>query len=192
LREEIESYLRQLVGLPLWGSDRALNMEMFQFGSQEQSIGSTGEPRLKGSFALHIQSPWRIRRETRILVGSDDVRRPRSSSDPDAGVDWDVPDSTLRDERMAQFFAEYPSGAVVTDVAADETGGLTVIMGLVRLEVFPSSTFGDDVEYWRCFQPGRLETHLVVRPEAPRASRRDLWLTLRSRYRGSVEQVDVA
>jgi hypothetical protein len=86
--KQIEAALSPLIGLPLWESHRAANLQMFDFGQARTRTIQLG-PR-KGTLAevreysLHIQCAWRARGPEGIVVGSNDGRwnqppRPQAS-----------------------------------------------------------------------------------------------------------------
>jgi hypothetical protein len=72
---EIEEFLSVLVGLPMWGSGRAVDMEMFQFGARLPSMDRHGRPTERGGFALHVQCAWHIARDGKVIIASGDVHR---------------------------------------------------------------------------------------------------------------------
>lgn len=74
----IEAALAPLVGLPLWASGRAGDLQWFQFGAKHavvaQSGSAKGTERTVGDYALHVQCAWRIDGEHwRLLQPARDV-----------------------------------------------------------------------------------------------------------------------
>jgi hypothetical protein len=130
----LEAALAPLVGLPLWATHRAADLQSFQFGAQHTVTSrfgpNAGSVRTVGDFALHVQCSWRISRAD-------------GSSVPDA-------EGWLRDRSY-----------LVESVAADATGGfrLTLADGFI-LEAVPDSS--DHGELWRLFAPAKNRPHFVV------------------------------
>jgi hypothetical protein len=165
MRVLIEEASHPLIGLSLWTSRRAADLQGFHFGEQRTVVDRSGEESVVGTFALHVQCAWRIRDKDRILVGSGDLSI-AAGNDPDLDpdFDWDHQGANRRDERIADLFSpDADTRFVVRAVEADEVGGIRIAFGddLV-LEVFPNNTYTD--EYWRLFQPSTEADHFVVTP----------------------------
>jgi hypothetical protein len=150
---EVAKAVAELVGLPYLGSSRALDMEMFGFGTLQEGTGRRGRPTVRPSYALHVQAPWRIVVDDRIVVGYSDWR------DPPAGVStdgWDPNEASLthRDELLAVFLDRPPSRRVAAASTA-LTGDLRLNLDDgSALEVVADSAALDD-EHWRLLA-GRL------------------------------------
>jgi hypothetical protein len=54
LKTRIESTLGALIGKKLWGSNRAADMEMFQFGRLHRGMGWRGRPARLGGCLLEV------------------------------------------------------------------------------------------------------------------------------------------
>jgi hypothetical protein len=141
----IESALAPLVGLPLWASGRAADLQWFQLGAQHlvtvQHGPTKGTERTVGDYALHVQCAWRISGPTGIVVASRDRYVP--AGDPDKEPPewrWDRPGANRCDQRI-------------------ETWCLALSHGHA-LEVFPDDS--QDGEHWRLLQPARDADHFVV------------------------------
>ena len=160
--QEVEQALRRLVGLPLWGTTRAADMECFKFGAKHTGLGYFGKPSTVGDYALHLQCAWRIVGPMGIVVGGHDVYAPEGDARAHLpGFDWDQPGSTRRDERLTAFFAGLKEPLIVEEVLADSVGGFVIkLTGGFSLEAFPSGTVSE-AEHWRLFKPG-ARGHFVI------------------------------
>ena len=56
----LQQALAVLVGAPMWGSGRAVNMEMFALGQKQTEIDRNGAEFFRGEYALHVQCAWHI------------------------------------------------------------------------------------------------------------------------------------
>src|SRR6185437_10699370 len=72
MKKEIEETLQCLVGLPLWGAGRTLNLLSFQFGLRHLRTHRHGKSSEVGTYALHVQCAWHIATTDRLLVASRD------------------------------------------------------------------------------------------------------------------------
>ncbi len=62
-------------------------MQWFAFGDQREVITRSGETKVVGEYALHVQCPWRIVRGDEIVVGSRDLRRDGAHTRRDRRID---------------------------------------------------------------------------------------------------------
>jgi hypothetical protein len=166
MKDEVEQELRVLVGLPLWAMGRAVDLEWFQFGNQNEVTDKRGRAKTVGDWALHVQCSWRVTRRENIVVAKRDVYWPagiRSSDEVEQGWSWDQGGPTRLDERTAIFHQVLDvSPPVVESVKADEVGGVRLVLsGEYALEIFPDHTLDD--EYWRLFEPQQNRQHFVIR-----------------------------
>jgi len=162
LKQSVDDALGALIGLPLWESRRSADVQGFHFGERRPEA-SRGKEFLVGTYALHVQCPWRIKGPEGILVGSYDRLTPaagRSWEDPE--FESDVPGASLIDDRIDALFAlEARQHFVVESVEADDVGGFRMDLGAgMVLEAFPNHS--DDAEFWRLFQPWNDNRHFVV------------------------------
>lgn len=168
LREKVETVLLPLVGLPLWGINRASSMQMFQFGWKHLSTASRGRTRVKGDFGLHIQCAWRIVGPEGIVVGSRDVYYPAgdpSNEPPD--FEWDEIGANRRDQKLnALYSGREENTFVVEAVSADDVGGVTFTLnGGYTLELWAHDSLPG--EHWRLLQheEGQKTNHFVMTGE---------------------------
>src|SRR4051812_21308302 len=88
--QRIEAVLRCLVGLAFWGFGRSVSLLTFQFGERRPRTNRRGEVYEVGEYALHTESPWRLRGRDGIVTGSGDRFWPAGiSPDGQSGWDWD-------------------------------------------------------------------------------------------------------
>jgi hypothetical protein len=163
---EVERHLIPLIGLPLSLFHRVADLNVFQFGDLREIDG-----RSVGRYTIHIQCPWRLEHDGRIVTGRADLWEPL---DPAAVVNWDAwnydRDANLQDTLLASFIAHHdqdtqPQSAqvhqrIVEAVQADAYGGASITFNdKYRLVIFPAGSRGED---WRLFQPEAGGEHFVI------------------------------
>ena len=168
MKAEIEKAVAALVGLPLWSSGRAADMQWFAIGECRTVITSRGplterfgRTKVVGEFSLHVQCPWRIVRDDTVVVGMRDLYFPadETAEAPD-DFDWDGV-ITRRDRRIAALFENETRSFAVQRVDVGDAGALRIILERGHaLEVFPHDSLNE--ENWRLFRPYLDEPHLVV------------------------------
>jgi hypothetical protein len=162
----LEAALAPLVGLPLWASHRAADLQVFQFGDRRTVTSNFGPRKGQelevGEYGLHIQCAWRIRGPSGIVVASRD-RFYKGGPEPFPEADWDWSAGTnRRDERIRDWLDARSHR--VERVSADATGGIVLLLaGGFALDVFPDDSLdGEYCEHWRLLRPGDLSSHFVV------------------------------
>ncbi|MDQ2785371.1 MAG: hypothetical protein M3Y58_10265 [Chloroflexota bacterium] len=165
-KEEIEQTLEVLVGMPLWGSHRAVHMQMFQFGRKIDDMMRDGRAVVIGEYTLHAQCAWRIVQAATIVVAAND-RYLAAGDDPykdDEDFDWEEQPNRL-DERITPLFTAWAvNPPVVESVEADMVGSVRI--ALTRqyiLDVFPSDSL--EGEHWRLLPNSPKRNHFVVTDE---------------------------
>jgi hypothetical protein len=168
--DKITTHLIPVIGLQLTIARRAGSLRNFQFGPIRRIDGGT-----VGSFALHLQCPWRLEGPQGIVTGSSDLDEP---ADETAQVDWDTwdydTDANLQDAKLAEVLQGYdPSTRSIVNHTsiffvesgqADVSGGMVLsLTGGYRLVIFPAGSRG---EHWRLFQPDSAQPHLVYENES--------------------------
>jgi len=164
IRQQIESVIAPLVGIPLWDAGRAADLMWLALGQRKTIQDFRGKPREVGEYALHVQCAWRFVQGEKILVGNCDLYYPRGYSDPKQeipkGFDWDVQGANRCDEVLATLFAGGAKQFVVQRVEARQAGELALLLeGGITLQIFPNDSL--DGEHWRLFRPGSDEPHWV-------------------------------
>jgi len=161
MKDEIEEALSVLIGKPLWGSNRAADMEMFKFGDRHTYRGGW-----RGDYVLHVQCPWEIKKGSRVLVESGDVYLPRDGGTTDpTEFHWDQLGANRRDQRLELLFQEHDSMPLAVErIQAAGTGVATVTFSRgISFEMFVPTAAPR--EWWRLFQPGRNTEHFIVTAE---------------------------
>lgn len=133
-----ETAWRALVGLRLFESNRAADMQSFSFGAEREvpvQFGrQKGTLRKVGEYALHVQCPWVVSDGPRTIA-------------------------TAGDSRIGQWITS--GDHRVESVSFEATGSMTLrFTSSHTLVVTPDS--GSVGEYWRLLRPGTSEPHLVV------------------------------
>jgi hypothetical protein len=139
-------YLRQLIGLELSRQTRAANMQCFHFGK----LVFLNEKKSLSEFSIHLQCPWRITNQSKIIVGDKDLYEPiNEDSEYDENFDWDIIGGNLRDVKLEQFLE--PKKIVVCNITTDDFGGFEIeFTDNSRLTVFPTLTRNYQYgEFWR-------------------------------------------
>jgi hypothetical protein len=162
---EVEAALAQLVGLPLWATRRAADMQGFHFGAERSGVARfgprKGEPVTHGEFALHVQCAWRITGPAGLYVGSRDLYQKGTSAldVSDDAWDWTVSGANRRDELLTAWLAT-KSYAVEAQTASRFGGFILSLADGYQLDVFPDVS--DDSECWRMRFNDDDRGHLVV------------------------------
>lgn len=149
----------------MWEPARAADMLTLQLGEPRVDTSPMGRRREVGEYALHVQCPWRLTEDTRLIAGSGDLFTPATPEADRTTFKWDVVGATWWDHQLREFFSN-PAPIRVEHIAADPFGGFRLIFSAgVSFEVFPNTSAAphDDSEYWRLLQPGESTEHFVVR-----------------------------
>ena len=163
MKEQIQKALDSLIGMPLWSSGRAADLEWFHFG-QRRTVTARGRTKEVGEYALHVQCAWRIRHGDRVILGSRDLYNPPHENDDPDNFDRDVQGANRRDRGIAELFQNETRQFTVRDVEVDEAGTFTVNFDdNYALDVFPGDSLS--AEHWRLFKPSAEEPHFVVTGE---------------------------
>lgn len=109
-------------------------MLMLHFGDVREVDGRT-----IGTFALHVQCPWRLEGPSGIVTGYSDLLQQN--------------DATL------QLFEDLINDGVETAITDAYGGAIIGLHGGYRLSIFPASAHS---EHWRLFQPATQQLHFVV------------------------------
>ena len=161
MNEQIQKALDSLIGMPLWSSGRAADLEWFQFGQRRRVKARNGTKEV-GEYALHIQCAWRIRHRDQVIVGSRDLYFPPENTDvPIEDFDWDVQGANRRDRRIAELLQNQTREFIVRKVEVEKAGGFRITFeDEYALDVFPHDSLAG--EHWRLFKPSADDPHFVV------------------------------
>jgi hypothetical protein len=145
------------------------DMACFDFGSRRLVKGkSNGKEVQVGDYALHVQCPWRITLEDKIIVGRGDMFGDillKQNNTPACDVDWNK--GNTFDGIVKEFLLNESRQLMVQIVSVGHAGSLTILLeGNYRLEIFPYDSSED--EHWRFFKPHAGEPHLVFTGEGIR------------------------
>lgn len=161
----MENALKVLIGLPLWSSGRAADLEWFQFGQRRSVKDHRGNTKEVGEYALHLQCAWRIRQGDQVIVGSRDLYYPADEiQDRPEDFDWDVIGGNRRDRKIEALFQSETRQFWVREVTVGDAGSFTISLDDgYALEAFPDDSSAD--EHWRIFKPYSEEAHFVATGE---------------------------
>ena len=166
--------LKDLVGKALWATGRAANMQWFQFGRRRTIRSSLpsrrDQDREVGELALHVQSPWRLRSGTAVVVGSYDRNFPSGVCQVSkVPADFDRDRGATRLDELLDDLQKRLLPAQVTDIVAGIAGSFTLSLGdRVSIDVFPNASV--ESEHWRLFAPGEDDREHLVHESGPNAS----------------------
>lgn len=155
----------ELKGLRLTIVRRVVDMLVAHFGPIRPHRSGEGTI---GSWALHVQCPWRFEGPMGTITGSSDLwAYAKGEPRPDG---WSYEDGgSLQDKKLSELFGPRDDETrswynradrlEVTKAVCKQNGDLTVsLSGSFALVVFPA---GCDGEAWRFFEPGHLGPHLI-------------------------------
>lgn len=146
--------LHSLVGARAWTPGIAAGMLTMSFGPAVERLTRTGERRVTGAVALHVQCPWRIVANARVAVGSADYR---AIDDEREALDY------IHD-RLVALFKDEPTVTAVEDLQA--SGFRLWFSNHMFLDAVPAQSIADKYsEFWRLFRIGSDAPHFVVVPE---------------------------
>jgi hypothetical protein len=156
-----ETALGQLHKLPLLSIGAASTLLWIHFGQETTVTSSSGGTKTVGSWAIHIQCPWRIVNQHGIFTGSGDLWEPPVLGDDGRDELFDANKDTRRFDVQIKRFLSDAQGALVKKIAVDVSGGFRLFLERSYvIEVFPICS--QEIECWRLFQPASSENHFVV------------------------------
>jgi hypothetical protein len=164
LADQITSELRVLIGKPISDCWRAANMQIFEFGPQNEFLNRKGDKVTAADIKLHVQCSWRLVDSERILFGSDDLYRPADQNISKDDFDWGKDDSILDVAQKAWFTDRKVAPLHVQNVSGDVYGGFQIMLEhTVVLEAFPfDSDRGEYSEHWRLLGHRPDGSHFVI------------------------------
>jgi hypothetical protein len=164
LAERITAELCALIGQPLTGCRRALNMQMFGFGPRHLTVNRRGEDVEVSKLGLHVQCPWRLVNGETIICGLGDLDYPGDPSIAREDFDWDKHTSLLDVAQRHWFASRLDSPPKVVSVHGGAFGGFRICLDCgVTLEAFPFDSRKDEYsERWRLFGHRTDGSHFVV------------------------------
>lgn len=113
-------------------------------------------------YSIHVQCPWRITKNSKIILASGDIYIPSSNYQytEEEGFQWDILGNNKFDEYIAseKIFLQ---DLVVKNVHVDELGGLKIIFNNQTVfESFINSSIDD--EFWRFIEYNHNSSEHVV------------------------------
>lgn len=160
--ERIETALHQLLQLPFYKAGAAGSLLWISFGDEIVIPDDrTGGTRTVGTWALHVECPWRITCASGIFTGSGDLWEPPILGPDGRDETFDAnKDKTRFDKQIKEFNARV-RGVSVSKLEADLAGGFKLYFSRSHiLEVMPVAS--QDIHAWRLFRPGLKSKHFVV------------------------------
>ena|SRR5579864_9569548 len=164
IRQQLDSVIAPLVGMPLWDAGRAADLLWLAFGQRQTIKDFRGKRREVGEYALHVQCAWRFVQDEKVVAGNRDLYYPRgyknAKDEIPKGFNWDMQGANRCDEMLAEFFANGAKQFVVQRAEVRQAGELALLLesGL-SLQIFPNDSL--EGEHWRLFRPGSDEPHSV-------------------------------
>ena len=162
VKKRIEDAMSNLIGQPMWACRRAADLAAFHFGRQNKTFDLKGANTEVGDYALHVQCPWRIVRDDRVIVGSGDLYYSAdiSNEQDSAEFDWDR-NSNRRDELIRLFFENGSKQFAVQRIAIGTAGSVQILLQeRYFLEIFPDKSLAR--EQWRLLKPDSGEPHFIL------------------------------
>jgi hypothetical protein len=164
LKEQIENALKPLIYTRLADIGRAHTLEWILFSPTGLLEANTESDQKYPEYSLNIQCTWRITRQGKIVVASDDLYFPPGDHPYDdlENFDWSRQGSNLGDVRTNLLKEEIANNTIVVlSVEADYIGGLSIQLSEgYSIELFPANSL--EREYWRFFNRQSSDQHFVV------------------------------
>lgn len=158
----IYQYLDRIIGKPICSIGRVANMLWIGIGEKFITVNQRGKLIEKSTFALHIQTQWRIvnEMEGEVLLAAYDMYSPRKDMIYQKDFDWEPQGNNLFDEK-SQSWIKKEKNIFIKNYEITQWGDLVLLFANnEKLQVFNLSS--EDTECWRLFMPTREEAHLVV------------------------------
>lgn len=162
--EDFFQYLDEIIGKPICAMGRAANMLWIGIGEKFATTNWRGEAVEKSTYALHVQTGWRIVSEAKkeVLLTAYDMYSPRTGMPYDEDFEWEPQGNNLFDEKC-QSWLERELPVYIRRYDINQWGDLMLWLSNEEvLQVFNTSS--DDSECWRLFMPGKDRPHLVAYP----------------------------
>lgn len=119
----------------------------------------------EGQVIFYIDSPWRITdlEMSKVILGSDDMRLPKSSEEFSEDFDWTLPDSNLFDEKIEIWKAANPV-VHVEDIKANLWGDISIYLSNKQiLQVMVDTS--NNVLCWHAYKKENVIKRLDVHGE---------------------------
>lgn len=161
MKKRIEEKMKILLNQPFLRMGRAGNLLWMCFGQNITVKNKRGDEEIKSTYALNIQCAWRLVKDGKILVASGDYYLPKAGINNE-NFEWDKFGANRFDEKVEGLKKLTDWEMIITEVGADEIGGLYISFDSgIKLEVFPNDSLED--EFWRFIEfNGQDSEHFVV------------------------------
>lgn len=162
--EKVLLRLNALLGVRIMDIGHAADLLWVGFGDEVEYINYKGTARMVNTYALHVQSNWRLTSPSGILLGDSDLYYPSDTLSEDEVENWVSLENfdSIFDQKADLFVKQFEETAIkVVAIDVDILGGLKIRFdNLYEFEVFPDSS--TPREFWRFFDFISDEPHLVV------------------------------
>ena len=140
---------------------RAGNLLWIGIGEDVSNIDYKGRKRVFAKFSLHIQCPFRILLNTKIIIGNNDIYEPNTEKIPLENFNWESYGDSLFDKQLEKIASElYTNDVKVIDINLSLIGDLQIILSNnLCIETFINGT--SNSEMWRFFETGTDLPHFV-------------------------------
>jgi len=133
---------------------RALDMVGIDFG-EEKAFTDIG--RIVAVHSIHIQCPFRILADDKIMTGYNDVFTPKKHI---SGDDFDIGqlDVSLFDDQTKKINEDFAIKERVKDISINEKGDAVITLDKLIIEIFVANS--DEEEAWR-YLNRETDVHVV-------------------------------
>lgn len=130
--------------------------KLIDIGRSADLLWMVFEDEKEAKYSLHVQCPWRIYQEQRIIASNNDIYVLNPEFDNNEDVEWDTIGANLFDRFIKKGLMK---GLLVENILLSEMNDLTIKFSKrISFENFVNT---DREECWRFFKKGWNE-HLVV------------------------------
>lgn len=140
---------------------RASDMAWLSIGRTIEVNNLKGEKILKGTYAIHIQCPWRMvdTKNNIILFTSHDMYLPNKELNGNEHFDWDIQGENLYDKKVQEWKRKYPE-VVINHIQVNRLGDLSMqLSNCHTIELFMNTSTNN--ECWRFFECNTGKKHVV-------------------------------
>lgn len=157
MNDNIKNDLEMLKGKKLSYIGRSCELIQIGFGEMRTEISLTQKKKRISQYALHIQCPFRITKNDKILFGYSDLFI--SSDDLNPIVDLDKQNSTKFDFKANENNLNLMNQTVL-DVKVTQFGDIIITLDDIIISTFICETSGG--EAWRFFETRKNKEHIVA------------------------------
>lgn len=163
IKQEVETRLNDILGMPLTRTGRSANLVWFGFGKIIDVVDFHGNKGKAAQYSLNIQCCWRVVKDEKILVASGDMYVAGANWREEEFY-WDTKGMNLCDDGLKKLISTTNKSLFVQSIQADNLGGLHICFSdNYTLEIFADYSYTE--EYWRFFNRESKSPHLVITNE---------------------------